>query len=212
MYILGTYQINNLFLLEKMIGLYKQTGTAIDCAFYYNNIQLIDSISGFDIPKIYKVWPSIDNSRELDYLRENKKDTICIHYPNKYWKTLLRKIDTNVGVSNFNIKSLTEFKYIKGYYPLYNEIEFNVNCVDSRLIDFCNNHGIKIYGWGLFERGEVFKKYPYSSSDYIKYANDRNVIPVITLKNKQQYLEAQKVSILNITRKFSQYKIGLDNN
>ena len=107
---------------------------------------------------------------------------------------------------------LKEFKNIKGYYPLYNEIEFNIKCIDYDLINFCKNNNILIYGYCLFRRGTVFKEYKYTASDYILFANNHNVIPVLGIKNKYEYNEINKepINIIKDTRIYN--KLCLINN
>lgn len=79
---------------------------------------------------------------------------MLIHNPRSDWHDLAIKMNKDerfveVGVSNFNISQLNEYREVIGRYPLYNEMEINPNYYDKELIEFCHENNIKLIAYAI---------------------------------------------------------------
>ena len=88
-------------------------------------------------------------------LGKAKLDIMLIHSSRGDWKPLAQKLESDsrfseVGVSNFNVTELEEYKKLIGHYPAYNEIEINPHYTDVETAEFCKKNCIKVIAYGIF--------------------------------------------------------------
>ena len=162
LFALGTWEIHlqtkneQSFIIDKMKSICKYIDTAID----YNNDYLLDSTKIKDYTLISKISSYHFNdyeffvSNHLKCLKRDYIDIMLIHSSRGDWQSLANKMKSDkrfheIGVSNFNIDELNEFKTIVGHYPLYNEVEVNPYYTDIETIDFCKANNIKIIAYGV---------------------------------------------------------------
>lgn len=159
---LGTWEIHlqtdneQKMIIDKMQKVCKYIDTAID----YNNDYLLTNI-----PKSYTLISKISTyhlseydffvSNHLKCLNRNSIDIMLIHSSRGNWKDLAVKMNNDkrfnsIGVSNFDINELKEYKQLIGNYPEYNEIEINPYYVDINTVSFCKENNIKIICYGIF--------------------------------------------------------------
>lgn len=172
--------------------------TYVDTAIDYNNDYLIDTrfkliskISSYHLSE-YEFFVS----NHLKCLRRDKIDIMLIHSSRGNWQDLAKKIKADnrfleIGVSNFNIDEIEQFKTIVGYYPAYNEIEINPYYTDIETIGFCKQYGIKIISYGI-----VGGKYDairtiatYSLPYLLMYASTYADIVILKPESEQHLLE-----------------------
>ena len=146
----------------------------IDSAARYNNeveVGLGIKNSTVSRDKLYilsKLWPTaFDNP--INALEKTLKDLNCdyldcylLHWPgtdadlrNRVIETLLplkNKYFKTLGVSNFQIEHLKEFKNNFGFYPAANQIELHPFYQERELSDFCKTNGIALIAWGPLYR------------------------------------------------------------
>jgi len=107
----------------------------------------------------------------FDYLLIQRKDK------NENWAKIYdgikdykhRKI---VGVSNFGISDLKEFKSLYLSYPFVNQIESHFYFPQTDILNFCIENGIKIFSNSVFGRGKVLR-----DSRILKIAAEYNTTP-----------------------------------
>lgn len=196
---LGTWEIHlqpDSF-ISKLSGIdiFSYVDTAID----YNNDYLIS----FDDKKLISKISSYHLSEyeffvsnHMKCLKRDKIDIMLIHSSRGNWQELANtmKYDSRfleIGVSNFNINEIKQFKEIVGYYPKYNEIEINPYYTDIETINFCKQHNIKIISYGI-----VGGKYDairtianYSLPYLIMYACNYADIIILKPESEQHILE-----------------------
>lgn len=162
--VLGTYEIDQALNSEyyrRYISSYDNIKW-IDTSICYNNDLYLNEIlrKNKKAKVISKIPPQMTKeyefmmSNHLRCLGRKRIDVMLIHNSRSDWKELAEKLcDDNrigeVGVSNFTIEQIEEFKDLIGYYPDYNEMEINVNYYDKELIEFCHNNNIKIIAYAI---------------------------------------------------------------
>lgn len=162
--VLGTYEIDQALNSEyyrRYISSYDNIKW-IDTSICYNNDLYLNEIlrKNKKAKVISKIPPQMTKeyefmmSNHLRCLGRKRIDIMLIHNSRSDWKELAEKLcDDNrigeVGVSNFTIEQIEEFKDLIGYYPDYNEMEINVNYYDKELIEFCHNNNIKIIAYAI---------------------------------------------------------------
>lgn len=125
-------------------------------------------------------------TNHLRFLNKEKLTYGLIHFYEDGWKKLCQlMIDDprieNVGVSNFSIEQIEEYKDYFGEYPSVLEIEFSRRYHDEELIEFCHNHGIEILAYGVLGGIHASKEYirEYLLEDLIAYPVKFDIIPII---------------------------------
>jgi len=96
----------------------------------------------------------------------------------------------SIGVANWTIRHLKETLSIAEISPTVNQVEMHPYYTRDRLLDFSNNHGIKLMGYSPFGRGrlniindpvmgEIGEKYGKSGAQVIlKWMVQRGVVPL----------------------------------
>lgn len=176
------------FIFKKMFNICKYVDTAID----YNNDYLLDDIPS-NISLISKI--SSYHASKYDWFVENhlkclKRDNIdvmLIHSNRGNWQDLVVKMQNDkrfkeVGVSNFTVKDIEEYKLIAGKYPAYNEIEINPYYTDLNTIKFCKDNRIKIIAYGVF--GGKYNSPTYVADFSVPYLLEYafNYVDIVILK------------------------------
>lgn len=155
---IGTYEIN-LLTEEERNYVFRNLSTVakyIDTAVNYNNDYLLCAYD--DLKIISKISAChydfydffIEN--HLKCLNRDYIDIMLIHSNRGAWVPLAKlmvndKRFKEIGVSNFTINDILEFKKVTGEFPKYNEIEINPYYVDLETINFCKANGIKIIAY-----------------------------------------------------------------
>lgn len=164
--VLGTYELVEGDVLYACKYDYHPKLKMIDTSICYNNDYMIGESSTGNYYKpfsgkiISKIPPQMINeyefmvSNHLRSLNRSSIDIMLIHNSRSNWTDLAIKLNEDdriieVGVSNFSIDQIKEYKDIIGEYPLYNEMEINPNYYDKELIDFCHENGIKIIAYAI---------------------------------------------------------------
>ena len=146
----------------------------IDSAARYNNevevgIGIKESaIARNELFVLSKLWPTaFDNPREalektLFDLKSDYLDCYLLHWPgtdsdlrNRVIETLLPlqgKHFKTLGVSNFQIEHLKEFRKKFGFYPAVNQIELHPFYQERELSLFCKENNIALIAWGPLYR------------------------------------------------------------
>lgn len=161
-YALGTWEMHlwakeeKDYICSKMLSSCRYVDTAID----YNNDYLLS-----DIPSETKIISKVSSyhgskyeffvSNHLKCLKRDCIDIMLIHSSRGDWQSVAKNMMYDnrfkeIGVSNFDVKSIEEFKNIVGSYPRYNELEINPYYTDLETIKFCKDHGIKVIAYGIF--------------------------------------------------------------
>lgn len=184
---IGTYEIellNKLDRTESFISL-DAICSYIDTAINYNNDYLLTETRQKIISKIsachYDAYEFMV-SNHLKYLRRDFIDIMLIHSNRGDWKRLALKIKDDVrfkhiGVSNFNINDMLEYRNIVGYLPEYCELEINPQYIDIETIEFCKTHNIKIIAYAILGgkyramRNITLYSLPYLISFAAKFAD-----------------------------------------
>lgn len=162
-YALGTYELELLTQEERdyMYSKLRDNVGYINTAISYNN----DYVLGNDkLTKDYKIISKIFPNaykyydmmveKHLEYLHRDKIDIMLIHNPRAPWHDLAKRLESDprfeeVGVSNFDVKLIEEYKQVTGNYPAYNEIEINLNYCDFETVRYCKEHNIKIIAYTI---------------------------------------------------------------
>lgn len=156
---IGTYEIELLNKLDRAESFTSLDSICsyIDTAINYNNDYLLTETRQKIISKIsachYDAYEFMV-SNHLKYLRRDFIDIMLIHSNRGDWKRLASKMkdDTrfmHIGVSNFNINDMLEYKHIVGRLPEYCELEINPQYVDIETIEFCKIHDIKVIAYAI---------------------------------------------------------------
>lgn len=160
--VLGTYEIENSSLYEYA-GALSTDIKYVDTSICYNNDYYLKSYLAHrrKVKVISKIPPQMINeyefmvSNHLECLGRNTIDIMLIHNArSESWKELARLMNsdsrfTEIGVSNFTIDQIKEYKEIIGSYPRYNEMEINPLYCDNELIKFCQDNDIKIIAYAI---------------------------------------------------------------
>lgn len=160
--VLGTYEIENAIWKTSYLNYVDRYYNYIDTSICYNNDYVLkDLLKNKYIRVISKIPPQMYNHYEymvtnhLRCLGRKYIDIMLIHNSRSdKWKDLALKLKDDarfkeVGVSNFNIDQIEEYKSIVGEYPSYNEMEINPEYYDLNLIQFCHDKGIKIIAYAI---------------------------------------------------------------
>lgn len=161
--VMGTYEIENFNLVRNVSKTLYDNGIKwVDTSICYNNDYHLNSLlKDKRIKVISKIPPQMINeyefmiSNHLRCLGRDKIDIMLIHNPRSdSWKNLADKMSKDerflsIGVSNFNIDQIIEYKDIIGEYPEYNEMEINPLYYDKDLIEFCHDKGIKLIAYAI---------------------------------------------------------------
>ena len=161
-YALGTWEVHLQTDNEQQLifNAMKDVCSYLDTAINYNNDYILEKYLK-DYKLITKIAPchfqfyDFFVSNHLKCLKKDVVDIMLIHSSRGDWKPLAQRIEYDsrfkeVGVSNFNINELKEYKQLIGHFPTYNEIEINPYYTDIDTIKFCKNNGIKIIAYGIF--------------------------------------------------------------
>lgn len=158
---LGTWEMHlqtkneQKLILNKMKNVCKYIDTAID----YNNDYLLRNIEDYILISKISSYHNDDYeffvSNHLKCLNRSYIDIMLIHSNRGNWQSLLKKMKNDkrfkeIGVSNFNIQEILEYKEIVGEFPKYNEIEINPYYTDIDAINFCKKNNIQIIAYGIF--------------------------------------------------------------
>lgn len=196
---LGTWEIH---LLDKELRqkLYSSDiFSYIDTAIDYNNDYLLADTSTKIISKISSYHTSmydffVDN--HLKCLKRDYIDIMLIHSSRGNWQELANKLKTDtrfkeIGVSNFNISEIEEFKTIVGYYPKYNEIEINPLYTDIETVEFCKKNNIKIISYGVIGGKYLAQKMvaEYSLPYLLMYASQHADIIIVKPESNRHLIE-----------------------
>lgn len=140
-------------------------GKIFDTSICYNNDNILGKIRlnrGFENSHIVsKIPPQMTDQYNImmdSHIRNlgvNHIDIMLIHNARSDWKDLAVKLNNDrrighVGVSNFSISDIEEYKSLIGKYPEYNEMEINPNYYDKDLIEYCHEKGIQIIAYAIF--------------------------------------------------------------
>lgn len=164
--VLGTYELIEGDVLYACKYDYHPNLKMIDTSICYNNDYMIGESSTGNYYKpfsgkiISKIPPQMIGeyefmmSNHLRSLNRQSIDIMLIHNSRSEWKDLAVKLNDDdrvieVGVSNFTIDQIKEYKELIGEYPLYNEMEINPNYYDKDLINFCHDNNIKIIAYAI---------------------------------------------------------------
>jgi len=158
---IGTWEIHlqteeeQNYIQSKLSSVCEYIDTAIDYNNDYllshvNNYKIISKISSYHLNK-YEFFVS----NHMKCLNRDKIDIMLIHSNRGNWQGLVNLMQNDnrfieIGVSNFNVDELKEYKSIAGVYPSYNEIEINPLYTDLDTINFCKENNIKIISYGIF--------------------------------------------------------------
>lgn len=160
--VLGTYEIENTIWKSTYLNYVDRYFSYVDTSICYNNdLYLKKLLKNKYIKVISKIPPQMFD--HYDFMIENHLrclgrkhiDIMLIHNPrSEQWKELAVKMLADerlkeIGVSNFNIDQLIEYKQLMGSYPAYNEMEINPNYYDKSLIEFCHVNNIKIIAYAI---------------------------------------------------------------
>lgn len=158
---IGTYEINLMTNEERdyMFNNLTTVSKYIDTAVNYNNDYLLSNYK--DIQIISKLAPCHFESYEflvknhLKCLQRDYIDIMLIHSDRGEWQPLAEKMVNDgrfrhVGVSNFSVEGIKEFRRLFGKFPEYNEIEINPRYVDIETINFCKENNIKLIAYCIF--------------------------------------------------------------
>lgn len=112
-------------------------------------------LNGKSIKKTYQL--SCDN------LNMQKLGAYLLHMPfdgcSKYYKDLMRLYDNGkvnvIGVSNFDIRELTDLYKKCGRWPMMNQTEISPFNTQKDLIKFCQDNGILVQAYSPFGRGNL---------------------------------------------------------
>jgi diketogulonate reductase-like aldo/keto reductase len=151
----------------------------IDTATIYGNEREIGAaVKSSNIPRedifiTSKVWTSdqgynntlaaFERSREL--LDVEYIDLYLIHWPvtglrSETWKALEKIYDIGrvraIGVSNFTIRHLEEFKETLALTPTVNQVEFSPFLYQKELLDYCNSNNIALEAYCPLTRTKKF--------------------------------------------------------
>ena len=204
----GTWEINlqtpteRKLILETLKPICKYVDTAID----YNNDYLIAK----DVPTSYKLISKIApcHMQCYDFMVDNhikclKRDSIdimLIHSSRGDWKPLAKRINEDkrfleVGVSNFNVEELEEYKQLIGKYPAYNEIEINPRYTDIKTVEFCKKNDIKVIAYGIYggKYNAMTNIAEYSLPYLLKYAATFADILILKPESERQVFEIKSV-------------------
>ena len=204
----GTWEINlqtpteRKLILETLKSICKYVDTAID----YNNDYLIAK----DVPTSYKLISKIApcHMQCYDFMVDNhikclKRDSIdimLIHSSRGDWKPLAKRINEDkrfleVGVSNFNVEELEEYKQLIGKYPAYNEIEINPRYTDIKTVEFCKKNDIKVIAYGIYggKYNAMTNIAEYSLPYLLKYAAAFADILILKPESERQVFEVKNV-------------------
>lgn len=100
--------------------------------------------------------------RSLDRLKLDYVDLYLIHWPVpgcylSTWKELeeIQKSGRalSIGVSNFEIRHLEELAKVSDVVPAVNQIECHPLCYPKELIEYCQDHGIRVQAYAPLARG-----------------------------------------------------------
>ncbi|WP_142505802.1 aldo/keto reductase [Melghirimyces algeriensis] len=150
----------------------------IDTASFYGNEEGVGKAirdSGIPREEVFvttKVWnddqgyestlKAFEESREK--LGFDQIDLYLIHWPvrDKYletWKALEKLYHDGkvraIGVSNFQIHHLKELMKHSETRPAVNQVEFHPRLTQKELLEFCNEHQIRLQAWSPLMRGEI---------------------------------------------------------
>lgn len=198
---IGTYEINLIPKYELMSIFNTLNGYCkyIDTAVNYNNDYVLKECINSSDKIISKISPChIDYyeffiSNHLKELNRNTIDIMLIHSSRGNWQKLAKKMVGDIrfkeiGVSNFNIDEIKEYKRITGVYPEYNEIEINPEYTDIETIDFCKKNKIKIIAYcilgGKYKATQFIAN--YSLQYLMNYAANYADIVIIRADNNVQ--------------------------
>lgn len=196
---LGTWEIN-LIDEELRDRLYTdEIFSYIDTAIDYNNDYLLADTNKKLISKISSYHTSMYEffvSNHLKCLKRDKIDIMLIHSSRGNWQELAEKLkDDNrfeeIGVSNFNIDEILEYKTIVGDYPKYNELEISPLYTDIDTVEFCKLHGIKIIAYGVIGGKYLAQKMvaEYSLPYLLAYAAQHADIIIVKPESMRHLIE-----------------------
>ena len=158
---------------------------------------------GLDYIDLYLIhWPKF-----FDYMGKNKKTNIVpMHVLWPLMENLVTKGYTKyIGVSNFNVQSLLNLLSFCKIKPLVNEIEFHPYLYQKKLVEFCKNEDIFLFGYNPLVKGcycndtcpeknrnllgediivELSKKYKKTEGQIVlNWSVSRGVIPIPMTSN-----------------------------
>ncbi|VDD77817.1 unnamed protein product [Mesocestoides corti] len=106
---------------------------------------------GLDYLDLYLVhWPVSFHAKPGRVLNVDDPDTIEFeeHPLEKTWKAMESLVSVglvkSIGVSNFNRKQLDRIMKICTIPPAVNQIEVSLNCMNTKLIEYCHSKGIQV--------------------------------------------------------------------
>ena len=214
----GTYKLVDEDILLKILDIaYKVGYRKFDCAELYKNQHIIgkffsniprndyyitSKLSFRIIPKgEQEIRKSLDQT--LSYFG-NFIDLMLIHAPVKNdiiaWNILTeykeKKLIKNIGISNYNLEKLEEFRNtIDNPHDIYcNQIEFNPFLNRKELIERCHSYNIKLISYGcMYHNNETIKCIATKLNKtkeqvLIKYALQKK-FDVIVTSTIEQYIE-----------------------
>lgn len=195
---LGTYEIQNQNQIELDYIFNNEIFKYIDTAINYNCDYILSKYLYKGFKLISKISPCHNEKYEffiknhLKCLKKDKIDIMLIHSDRGDWKSLLKKMINDdrfieIGVSNFTIEEIIEFKKIAGRYPAYNEMEVNPFYMDKPQIEFCKENDIKIIGYEIFGGKYLSEKFTtiYGINNLI--SNAKKYCDIIIIKPTSIY-------------------------
>ena len=174
---LGLYKITDDAEAETAITAAVQNGYRLfDTASAYKNEEFVGhALAKCGIPRkdlfvTTKIWNNAQRlgdvegslQRSLDRLSLDYIDLYLIHWPVpgcflNTWKDMEKILESgralSIGVSNFEIRHLEEFRRISGIVPVVNQIECHPLCYPKELIEYCQANGIQVQAYAPLARG-----------------------------------------------------------
>lgn len=173
---LGTFRAQGNESKRAVVDAVKAGYIHIDTAFIYGNEKEVGEgirESGIARDKLFvttKLWredqgyesslKAVETSLQnlgLEYL-----DLYLIHWPveeklHDTWRAMeeiqKKGFSRAVGVSNYTIRLLEELKSQSGFVPAVNQVEFTPFLYQKDLLDYCNEHGIRLEAYSPLTRG-----------------------------------------------------------
>lgn len=236
----GTYKlIDEDILLNTLDIAYKVGYRKFDCAELYKNQHIISKFFS-NIPRSdyyitsklsFRIIPkgeamireSLDKT--LSYF-DNFIDLMLIHAPVKNdilaWKILTeykeKKLIKNIGISNYNLKKLEEFRNaIDNPDDIYcNQIEFNPFLNRKDLIERCHSYNIKLISYGCMYHNDITiekianKLNKTKEQVLIKYALQKQFSVIVT-STIEQYIKDDSDMNFTIDEIDMTYMDNIDN-
>lgn len=212
---LGVWRIDNSMVSEVISWALDAGYRHVDTAKAYGNEEGVGKAINGSSLKREEIFVTTKLAATNDFFRAEKAfyeslhrlnmeyiDLYILHWPFLNWKNAWKTLEKiykdgkvrAIGVSNFGIKQLEEFKKLGGMKPMINQVELSPFLNRKKLIEYCKSEGIVVEAYSPLTRGrrindetisEIAKKYNKSNAQImIRWGLQQDLIMLPKSTNK----------------------------